>query len=252
MNAPSNSAAGSGSALAPDRRFKHLGTAIVVEVVAGVVIAILSLKLGLDPGADTDVKDSPSSTPTTSGIGVESTEPRDESEPDDESERESHSESESESESEPEPEPHVLADVSVGECVTADGDDYYFPAYCDVGNFLVLERLQGKDDSAYCSEWEFYNGSLSFHEYPDSPPVLLCMRMQYPDDIGYAQTDHCLYASGPDDDMTFEFADCAYSNVYVVGRTTGRDTSFCDGYGWATWQNAVFTEYSYTVCFAWL
>jgi hypothetical protein len=79
------------------------------------------------------------------------------------------------------------------------------------------------------------------------------MRMVYPDDIGYAGVDTCLYASGPDNDLTFEFADCSQSNAYVVGRTGEYDAAgFCGGYGWATWQSADFPEHAYTVCWAWL
>ncbi|MCD0445014.1 hypothetical protein LO763_15460 [Glycomyces sp. A-F 0318] len=139
-----------------------------------------------------------------------------------------------------------------GECVGRGGDMYVI-ADCSAGNFQVLERRWGGEDSNGCSEWEYYNGSLDFPGYIDDQDMLLCMRMVYPDDIGYAEVDTCLYASGPDDDLTFEFADCSRSNAYVAGRTGEYDaTGFCDGYGWATWQSAAFPEHSYTVCWAWL
>lgn len=139
-----------------------------------------------------------------------------------------------------------------GECVGRGGDTYVIAA-CSAGNYQVLERLWGGEDSNSCSEWEYYNGSLDFPGYIDSQDMLLCMRMVYPDDIGYAGVDTCLYASGPDYDLTFEFADCSRSNAYVVGRAGEYDAiGFCDGYGWATWQSADFPEHAYTVCWAWL
>jgi hypothetical protein len=140
-----------------------------------------------------------------------------------------------------------------GECVTRADDGTYRVAECEPGVFRVLERFWDERDSDRCSEWEHYNGSLDFPGYWDEQDLLLCMRIEYPDDIGSAATDTCLYASGPDGDMRFEFADCSQSNVYVTGRSPEYDhPGFCEGYGWATWRSNVFPDHAYTVCFAWL
>lgn len=140
-----------------------------------------------------------------------------------------------------------------GECVTRLDDGTYATTDCASGDFQVLERFWGEEGSYDCSEWEYYNGSLDFPGYIDGQDLLLCMRIVYPDDIGFAEVDTCLYASGPDDDLHFEFADCSQANVYVTGRTSDYEAyDFCDGYGWATWQSAAFPDRSYTVCWAWL
>ncbi|GAA1689104.1 hypothetical protein GCM10009830_40830 [Glycomyces endophyticus] len=140
-----------------------------------------------------------------------------------------------------------------GDCVTRADDDTYRVTDCDPGDYLVLERFWGEREADRCSEWEYYNGAVEFPGYIAEQDLLLCMRMEYPDDMAFARVDDCMYASGEEGDRTFEFADCSESNVYVTGHTPDYDAqAFCDGYGWATWRSSVFPEYAYTVCWAWL
>lgn len=140
-----------------------------------------------------------------------------------------------------------------GECVTLLDDGAYAITDCDPGDYQVLERFWGEEGSYDCSEWEYYNGSVDLPGYIDAQDLLLCMRIVYPDDIGFADVDTCMYASGADDDMHFAFADCSQSNVYVTGRTSDYEAyDFCNGYGWSTWQSTAFPDHSYTVCWAWL
>ncbi|GAA2268700.1 hypothetical protein GCM10009853_022580 [Glycomyces scopariae] len=138
-----------------------------------------------------------------------------------------------------------------GECVGRGGDSYVI-ASCDVGNYQVLERLWGGEDANSCSEWEYYNGSLDFPGYIGEQDLLLCMRIVYPDDMGYAQLDDCLYTSGEGNGRTFAFADCSQANAYVTGRTGEYDTAFCGSHGSAYWQSDPFPEHAYTVCWNWL
>ncbi|SDL33870.1 hypothetical protein SAMN05216298_3493 [Glycomyces sambucus] len=138
-----------------------------------------------------------------------------------------------------------------GECVGRGGDSYVI-ASCDVGNYQVLERLWGGEDANSCSEWEYYNGSLDFPGYIGEQDLLLCMRIVYPDDMGYAQLDNCLYTSGEGNGRTFAFADCSQANAYVTGRTGEYDTAFCGSHGSAYWQSDPFPEHAYTVCWNWL
>lgn len=139
-----------------------------------------------------------------------------------------------------------------GYCFTTMSDGTYQVTECAAGTVQVMERLWGDRSSDACAEQEYYDGSVVFDGYAAGQDVKLCTRIRYPDDIGYAPVDTCLYASGPEDDMTFEFADCDWANVYVTGRSSAYDDiGMCDGYWWATWQSGAFPEYAYTVCFAW-
>jgi hypothetical protein len=139
-----------------------------------------------------------------------------------------------------------------GDCITRADDDTYLITDCEPGVYRVLETFWDERDSDRCSEWEYYNGSLDFPGYWDEQDLLLCMRIEYPDDMGFATVDHCMYASGSEGDRTFEFTDCDQANIYVTGRTPDYNAQdFCDGYGWATWQSGTFPDYAYTVCWAW-
>ncbi|GAA1689128.1 hypothetical protein GCM10009830_40870 [Glycomyces endophyticus] len=140
-----------------------------------------------------------------------------------------------------------------GECVTRLDDDTYTTTDCAPGDLQVLETFWGEEGSYSCSEWEYYNSSLDFPGYIDDQDLLLCMRIVYPDDMGFAEVDDCLYTSGSGDDRTFEFVDCSQANAYVTGRTGEyNDTAFCGSHGSAYWQSYTFPEHAYTVCWNWL
>jgi hypothetical protein len=144
-----------------------------------------------------------------------------------------------------------------GECVFGSpGEDSYWETIeCQTGAFEVLERLTGVADDSGCTESTYYNHSVWFTTSESYLDVTLCMRMIYPDDIGYAGQNDCLSMSGDPDAGTayYEFSDCDAANVYVTGRTDEYDAAwFCGDDGWASWQSGDFPEHAYTVCWRWL
>ncbi|CAM4156450.1 hypothetical protein [Nocardiopsis rhodophaea] len=122
---------------------------------------------------------------------------------------------------------------------------------CETGNFKVLAVYRGSDESK-CDQWPRYNlwKQVSGPANLDLD-VLLCLSMNYPDDIGYAEQRQCLLKSGSGEDASFtNTGSCSTSNVVVTGRTSRYGaTSFCRDDGWATWRNREYPELAYTVCY---
>ncbi|MFG3338654.1 serine/threonine protein kinase [Glycomyces sp. NPDC048151] len=147
--------------------------------------------------------------------------------------------------------------AEVGECVYGPNDSVseWYPLDCQEGAFEVLERLEGVSDPASCSESVYYNQNYTFttgYEYLD---VVLCLKMIYPDDMGYAVQDDCMSMSGDPDAGTalFYFADCGSANTYVTGRVNEYENlEWCGDDGWSTWENSDFPDHAYTVCWRYL
>nr|WSX77604.1 hypothetical protein OH826_29400 [Streptomyces sp. NBC_00899] len=122
---------------------------------------------------------------------------------------------------------------------------------CRTGNFKVLAAYRGTGDHGKCSSWPHYNEWKTFTVAADSGlDVLLCLSMNYPDDIGYATQRECLLKTGSETQPTFtNTGSCESSNVVVTGRTSRyHASSFCGNDGWATWQPGDYPSLAYTVC----
>ncbi|MFB7664394.1 hypothetical protein ACFC1R_10680 [Kitasatospora sp. NPDC056138] len=150
--------------------------------------------------------------------------------------------------------PHSTAYYATqGNCVYGTtGQSDWNQVTCQKGNFTVLARYSGTTDTSKCNSWTGYDRSEYFtvSRWP-SLNVLLCLTMNYPDAMGHATKNECLYASGPDNAMVFRtVGSCGEGNVVVTGRTSAYDdTSFCGNDGWATWRQNDYPTLSYTVCF---
>ncbi|TJZ54262.1 hypothetical protein FCH28_13900 [Streptomyces piniterrae] len=122
---------------------------------------------------------------------------------------------------------------------------------CETGNFKVLAVYRGGDKSK-CDGWPRYNRWQRISG-PDTSnlDVLLCLSMNYPDDIGYATVRQCLLKRGSDDNATFtNTGSCGTSNVVVTGRTSRySDAAFCGNNGWSSWRNRNYPDLAYTVCY---
>lgn len=80
----------------------------------------------------------------------------------------------------------------------------------------------------------------------------LCPRMNYPDDAGRAEVDHCLAMTGPRHAPTFTCTDRDRANVVVTGRAGGQPgAGFRGDDGATTWRHNDFPELGYTVCWRW-
>lgn len=150
---------------------------------------------------------------------------------------------------------HSLGDAyhaSEGDCVYGDSgaDTDWTEEGCETGNFTVLERLKGTKDTSRCEGgYGTYSRYFTVERWPELNAVL-CLRMNYPDDIGYAEQDTCMIKTGSPPDLDFEFADCDRSNVVVIGRTpTYDDPGFCGDDGWSTWRPRGYPGLAYTACF---
>jgi eukaryotic-like serine/threonine-protein kinase len=124
---------------------------------------------------------------------------------------------------------------------------------CETGNFYVVARLENSSSWDDCDAYDWdYARSFSVTDWP-ALDLRLCLAMNYPDDAGRAEVDNCLLMTGPENDPTFEFADCDASNVYVTGRTSEySDDAFCGNDAWTSWQNEDHPDMGYTVCWRWL
>lgn len=147
--------------------------------------------------------------------------------------------------------------AEVGECVFGPNDSVseWYPIDCQEGAFEVLERLEGVSDPASCSASVYYNQNYTFTTSQSYLDVVLCLRMIYPDDMGYASQDDCMSMSGDPDAGTalFTFADCDSANTYVTGRVDEYDNQdWCGDDGWSTWMSSDFPEHAYTVCWRYL
>jgi serine/threonine protein kinase len=147
--------------------------------------------------------------------------------------------------------------AQVGECVFGPNDSVsvWYPIDCQEGAFEVLERLEGVSDPASCAESVYYNQNYTFTTSQSYLDVVLCLRMIYPDDMGYAVQDDCMSMSGDPDAGTalFTFADCDSANTYVTGRIDEYENlDWCGDDGWSTWMSSDFPEHAYTVCWRYL
>ncbi|MER5635890.1 hypothetical protein ABT095_02905 [Kitasatospora sp. NPDC002227] len=137
------------------------------------------------------------------------------------------------------------------DCVFGEsGDHPWGKQACQTGNFKVLARYRGNTDEAQCKDWPNYNFWRKMPVSADSDlGVLLCLSMNYPDDLGYATVNECLSKSG----STFtNVGSCANSNVYVTGRTgTYDDPGFCGQDGAMWWRSVEYPSFAYTVCWRW-
>ncbi|MDA1360588.1 hypothetical protein O1R50_13205 [Glycomyces luteolus] len=142
--------------------------------------------------------------------------------------------------------------AQLGECVYGPND--YSSAWtisdCDTGAFEVIERYEGESDADACANDSYGDRARTYAATDSYFDVTLCLRIIYPDDLGYAEQYTCMVLY---EDDSFEYADsCETANVRVVGRTSDYEASgFCEGYGWSTWQNPDFPEHGYTVCWEW-
>lgn len=126
---------------------------------------------------------------------------------------------------------------------------------CGTGVFTVLARYTGTTDASKCKPWRGYDWAEYFnvpgHRVLD---VLLCLSINYPDAIGHATVDNCLYAGGSANHLVFQHvSSCSQANVVVTGRTsTYNARSFCGNDGWATWRPDGYPSLAYTACFRWI
>ncbi|MYW05775.1 hypothetical protein [Streptomyces sp. SID3343] len=143
-----------------------------------------------------------------------------------------------------------------GNCVYgANGGGSWRTMACQTGNFKVLAVYRGSTDYAKCDGWPNYNLAKAFPVSADSGlDVLLCLSMNYPDDIGNAAVRSCLRKSGSESQPIFtNVGTCAASNIVVSGRTSdSRDTGFCGRDGATHWSNSEYPKLGYTVCWRWL
>ncbi|XCM30665.1 hypothetical protein ABXI76_15970 [Streptomyces parvus] len=140
-----------------------------------------------------------------------------------------------------------------GDCVYGRKAGAWDTQACETGNFKVLAVYNGSDTSK-CDDWPRYNYWKKIDGPPDADrDVLLCLSMNYPDDIGYAEMDQCLLQRGSGDRTTHtNTGSCSTSNIVVSGRTPHYGAAaFCRDNGWTTWQNPSFPDLAYTVCFRW-
>lgn len=147
--------------------------------------------------------------------------------------------------------------AEVGECVFGPNDSVseWYPIDCQEGAFEVLERLEGVNDPASCSESVYYNQNYTFTTEQTYLDVVLCLKMIYPDDMGYAVQDDCMSMTGDPEGGTalFHFADCDSANTYVTGHIDEYENlDWCGDDGWSTWQSVDFPEHAYTVCWRYL
>ncbi|WP_081913725.1 serine/threonine-protein kinase [Glycomyces sp. NRRL B-16210] len=146
--------------------------------------------------------------------------------------------------------------AEVGECVFGpeEADSVWYVIDCQTGAFRVLERLPGESDMDLCTDSTYYNHAFWFTTSETYLDVLLCLQYIYPDDMGYAELNNCMYMSGdPSAGATYTFSDCDGANVYVTGRTDEYEASgFCGNDGWSTWASSDFAVHRYTVCWRYL
>jgi serine/threonine protein kinase/type II secretory pathway pseudopilin PulG len=147
--------------------------------------------------------------------------------------------------------------AEVGECVFGPNDSVseWYPIECQEGAFEVLERLEGVNDPASCSESVYYNQNYTFTTSQTYLDVVLCLKMIYPDDMGYATQDDCMSMTGDPEAGTalFYFADCDAANTYVTGRVDEYENlDWCGDDGWSTWYSTDFPDHAYTVCWRYL
>ncbi|WP_157982400.1 lipopolysaccharide kinase InaA family protein [Nocardiopsis sp. FIRDI 009] len=141
-----------------------------------------------------------------------------------------------------------------GDCVYGpNGPGIWRTVPCETGNFTVL-AVYGGDDASNCDGWPRYNLWKPFLG-PNNADLdrVLCLSMNYPDDMGYAEVRQCLLKRGSGDTATFtNTGSCSTSNVVVTGRTSDYGaTAFCRGDGWSTWRSSEYPELAYTVCYRW-
>ncbi|MYS46336.1 hypothetical protein GTY23_35130, partial [Streptomyces sp. SID5998] len=141
-----------------------------------------------------------------------------------------------------------------GDCVYGpNGSGAWYTEPCETGNFKVLAVYQGRNKSK-CDGWPHYNLLKPFNG-PSGAGLdrILCLSMNYPDAMGYAQVRQCLLKSGSGSDATFtNTGSCDSSNVVVSGRTGRYEAaSFCGNDGWTTWRSREYPELAYTVCYRW-
>ncbi|MGF1239451.1 LppU/SCO3897 family protein [Streptomyces sp. 2-6] len=141
-----------------------------------------------------------------------------------------------------------------GDCVYGpNGSGTWYTEPCETGNFKVLAVYQGRNKSK-CDGWPHYNLLKPFSG-PSGAGLdrILCLSMNYPDAMGYAQVRQCLLKSGSGSDATFtNTGSCDSSNVVVSGRTGRYEAaSFCGNDGWTTWRSREYPELAYTVCYRW-
>lgn len=139
-----------------------------------------------------------------------------------------------------------------GDCVYGESGSgtHWSTQECETGNFTVLERLKGTKDTSRCEGgYGTYSRYFTVKRSPELN-VVLCLRINYPDDIGYAERNHCMIKTGSPPDLDFTFSDCDRANVIATGRTSVYDnTAFCGDQGWSTWRSSEFPDLSYTACF---
>ena len=142
--------------------------------------------------------------------------------------------------------------AATGDCVYGPRRDgsVWEKQDCRTGNFTVVARVQGRSTASDCDgeEWQ-HSRYFTVERWPELN-VRLCLRMNYPDDVGRAEVDSCLLMTGTEPDLRFAAADCGRANVVVTGRTDRyHDRAFCGNHGWTTWRPSGFPELAYTVCF---
>ncbi|WP_406300431.1 hypothetical protein OG948_34880 (plasmid) [Embleya sp. NBC_00888] len=143
-----------------------------------------------------------------------------------------------------------------GDCVYGLSSGYSWNAWpCQTGNFKVQAAYRDTTDTSKCNSWPNNNLWKTFTVSSDTGlNVLLCLSINYPDDLGRAAVRTCLRKSGTDAHPTFtNVGSCAGSNVVVTGRTAApRNAAFCGRDGSAYWDSPEYPALSYTVCWRWL
>ncbi|MFD0557795.1 hypothetical protein FB566_3081 [Stackebrandtia endophytica] len=143
-----------------------------------------------------------------------------------------------------------MVDARAGDCVWGANDDgaEWDVEACEVGNFLVLERIAGGDSS--CGRWDRRWDYSRWVNDSEGSWDLLCLSMNWAQgDIAHAPVDTCLYQSGSaPSSLYYKFVSCPDANAIVTGYThVYNDPGFCGSHGWASDRNSEF-DLSYTVC----
>lgn len=143
-----------------------------------------------------------------------------------------------------------MVHARAGDCVWGANDKgaEWDVEACEIGNFLVLERVTV--DDASCAHWDRERDHSRWVNDSEGAWDLLCLSMNWAQgDIAHVAVDTCLYRSEPEpSSVYFEIVNCSDANVIVTGYThVYNDRRFCSR-GWATARNSEF-DLSYTVCY---
>lgn len=142
-----------------------------------------------------------------------------------------------------------------GQCVSGpDGPGAWSTGPCQAGDFTVLAVFRGDLDAGQCASWphydEYWTAPVPGH---DGLGVLLCLAMNYPDALGFANVGECLAMTGSGAAAVFTATPgCQGADVYVTARTaTYDDPGYCGRDGSQWWEPSGFPALGYTVCWDW-